>query len=185
MHLLGDCNPILSFGLILHLVTSACFVEASPLTDEQRWQFTRPTHTTFPESAPYSPQIATLGKMLFFDPRLSKAQNMSCASCHNPSFGWETPVDKAIGALNVPLSLHAPTVINLSTTPKLFWNGRASSLEEQALGPITNPLEMNMKMDELVVRLKGTRGYRRWFEKLFPGEGLTERTILTSIATFE
>ena len=172
-------------GLALVLLTSTGPFAAASLTEAQRQQFTRPTHTSFPASAPYGPQIATLGKMLFFDPRLSRAQNMSCASCHNPSFGWETPVDKAIGALNVPLDRHAPTVINLSEAPALFWDGRASSLEEQARGPITNPLEMNMTMEELVVRLGGTRGYARWFEELFPGEGLSERTVLQSLATFQ
>lgn len=176
---------IRSLGSVLLLTASAGGLATAPLTEEQRRVFTRPSHITYPESAPYSPQVATLGKMLFFDPRLSKAQNMSCASCHNPSFGWETPVVKAIGALNVPLDRHAPTVINLSSAPALFWDGRAASLEEQARGPITNPFEMNMQMDDLIARLKRTRGYKSWFERLFPGEGLTERTLLASIAMFE
>ncbi len=72
--------------------------------------FERPLTIPFPEDRAYDPQIATLGKMLYFDPRLSGAQNMSCASCHNPSFGWETSVDTAVGAMNTRLGRHAPTI---------------------------------------------------------------------------
>lgn len=174
----------LVFALVALLIAAAEVLGAE-LPEEGRSAFVRPTHAHFPESAPYRPQVAALGKMLFFDPRLSRAHNMSCASCHNPSFGWETPVDKAIGALNVPLRRHAPTVINLREAPGLYWDGRAASLEEQARGPITDPREMNMKMDELVARLDATAGYRRHFEALFPGEGVSERSILASLATFE
>ena len=123
--------------------------------------------------------------MLFFDPRLSGAQNMSCATCHNPSFGWETPVARAIGALNVPLSRHAAALENLAEAPHLFWDGRAPSLEMQAIGPITNPKEMNAPIPELITRLSAIRGYRDWFDTLYPGEGLTEKTLLQSLATFE
>ena len=72
--------------------------------------YRRPLTIPFPNSARYSPQMATLGKMLYFDPRLSGAQNQSCASCHNPSFGWETPVDGAVGAANTKLGRQAPTI---------------------------------------------------------------------------
>lgn len=147
--------------------------------------YERPKTIKFPENAPYSPQIATLGKMLFFDPRLSGAQNMSCSSCHNPSFGWETPVDKAIGALNVPLERHAPTIVNLADAPWLFWDGRASSLEEQAAGPITHPKEMGSNFPDLIKRLSDIKDYRYWFNKLFPSQGLNRETILTALATYE
>ena len=92
--------------------------------------FRRPATISFPQEAPYSPLVATLGKMLYFDPRLSGAQNMSCASCHNPSFGWETPVEKAVGGLNTPLPRHAPTILNMAWVAPLFWDGRAETLEE-------------------------------------------------------
>jgi cytochrome c peroxidase len=157
--------------------------DGSDVADRQA--FARAGHIIFPDESPYSPQIATLGKMLFFDPRLSGAQNMSCATCHNPSFGWATPVARAIGALNVPLSRHAPTIENLAEVPHLFWDGRAASLEQQAIGPITNPKEMNAPIPELIARLSAIRGYRVWFDTLFPREGLTEKTLLESIATYE
>ena len=89
-------------------------------TSDLRRDFARPDRIPFPSDAPYTPQIAALGKMLFFDPRLSGAQNMSCATCHKPSFGWETPVPRAIGALNVRLPRHAPTVENLAEATHFF-----------------------------------------------------------------
>ena len=73
---------------------------ATDIPSEVKEQYRRPLQIPFPERAPYSPLVATLGKMLYFDPRVSGAQNMSCASCHNPSFGWEAPVARAVGAMN-------------------------------------------------------------------------------------
>lgn len=150
-----------------------------------RAAFARPDRIAFPAHAPYSPQVATLGKMLFFDPRLSGAQNMSCATCHNPSFGWEAPAPLAIGALNAPLRRHAPTIENLAEATHLFWDGRASSLEEQAVGPITHPQEMAAELDEVIERLSAIGGYRDWFEIVFPNQGLTETTLLRALATYE
>ncbi len=148
-------------------------------------EFSRPLYIPFPEDAPYSPQVATLGKMLFFDPRLSADQNMSCASCHNPSFGWETPVALAVGAANIPLERHAPTILNLAWSEHFFWDGRASSLEEQAKGPIEAPLEMGAPLPEVVKRLSQVSQYGEWFDRLFPQDGLTEENILKAIATYE
>ena len=150
-----------------------------------RAEFVRPERIVFPDQAPYSPQAAALGKMLFFDPRLSGAQNMSCATCHNPSFGWETPVARAIGALNVPLARHAPSLENLAEATSFFWDGRAPSLERQALGPITERHEMNSDLDDLVSRFRRIAAYRDWFEVAFPGEGLTSDTLLRALATYE
>ena len=147
--------------------------------------YRRPLTIPFPGGAPYSPQIATLGKMLFFDPRLSGAQNMNCASCHNPSFGWETPVPTAIGASNEPLGRHAPTVLNGAWAPHFFWDGRAPTLEEQAAGPITASVEMNGRFSDIIPILSAIPTYSTWFDRLFPGEGMTRDTILQAIATYE
>jgi len=148
-------------------------------------EFERPAYIEFPPDAPYSPQVATLGKMLFFDPRLSGPQNMSCATCHNPSFGWETPVAKAIGSNNEPLGRHAPTILNLADADQLFWDGRASSLEEQAIGPITHPNEMASNFPLIIHRLNAVNEYREWFERLYPKDGISKKTILNAISTYE
>jgi len=148
-------------------------------------QYKRPTHIPFPEAAPYSPQLATLGKMMFFDPRLSGAKNMTCASCHNPSFGYEAPVETSVGAANTPLRRQAPTILNVAWIAPFFWDGRAATLEEQAAGPVTAEVEMNGKFDVIVRDLEEVDDYRRWFDALFPGEGITKENILTAIATYE
>jgi cytochrome c peroxidase len=159
-------------------------VRSADLADLKE-QYRRPTEIPFPASAPYSPQVATLGKMLFFDPRLSGAQNMNCASCHNPSFGYETPVPLAVGAANQPLARHAPTMLNAAFVPHFFWDGRAADLEEQAAGPMTASDEMNGNFADIAIRLDAIEVYRTWFGRLFPGEGISRRTILTAIATYE
>jgi cytochrome c peroxidase len=147
--------------------------------------FRRPLSVPFPDDAPYDPRIATLGKMLYFDPRLSGGQNLSCASCHNPSFGWEAPGARAIGSAGTPLGRHTPTILDMAWSTSFYWDGRAATLEAQAKGPITNPAEMNATMDQVVQRLKRVPQYADAFEKLFPGAGMNEATILRAIATFE
>jgi cytochrome c peroxidase len=167
--------------LILSLPVGATETTRTALKESYR----RPTSIPFPERAPYSPQLATLGKMLFFDPRLSGAQNLSCASCHNPSFGFEVPVPAAIGAANKPLDRKANTVLNAAWTPIFFWDGRAKDLEEQAAGPITADVEMNGKFPEIVSRLRSVPEYKTWFDRLFPGSSVTKENLLTAIATYE
>lgn len=147
--------------------------------------FKRPDSIPFPANNPYTPTKAALGKMLFFEPRLSRDRNLSCASCHNPSFGWEVPFDRAIGAGGAPLGRHAPTTINLAWTSVFFWDGRAPSMEAQARGPIEADVEMDLPLDEAVRRLKQISGYQSAFSRAFPDEGITEQNLLRAIATYE
>lgn len=169
--------------------TSVLLVASAPSHSETlgdvKARYARPTAIPFPTGAPYSPQLATLGKMLFFDPRLSGKQNLSCASCHNPSFGFEVPVSGALGATNKPLPRKAPTVLNAAWIPSLFWDGRAPTLELQAMGPITAEAEMDGKLTQIVSRLQGIPEYRATFAKAFPKDGVTEDNLLTAIATYE
>ena len=175
---------------VLALAASCMFVLAAqpamPASlDVLKAKYRRPQSIPFPAEAPYSPQLATLGKMLFFDPRLSGAQNLSCASCHNPSFGFEVPVPGAIGSANTPLPRKAPTVLNAAFIPVFFWDGRAKSLEDQAQGPMTAPAEMNSKFPEIVARLKTIPEYEGWFKRLFPKDGTTKDNVLSAIGTYE
>lgn len=147
--------------------------------------YKRPAEIPFPANNLYSPEKAALGKALFFDPRLSGAENMTCASCHNPSFGWEIPVKTAVGALNVRLSRQAPSVENMAWVPHYFWDGRAPTLEAQARGPIEAQEEMNLPLDEAVARLNEVSGYRKWFRKVFSNEGVTGEGILKALATYQ
>jgi len=147
--------------------------------------YRRPLSIPFPEAAPYSPQMATLGKMLFFDPRLSKAENVNCVSCHNPSFGYEMSTQKAVGASSQQMKRHTQTLLNAAWIPVFNWDGRAIDLEHQAAGPITEIHTMNGRFDHIVKRLSGIDEYRTWFDRLFPGVGITRDTILRAIATYE
>lgn len=176
-HLSMMLLPVL---LVLAAWTAAGAAMANPLGE-----FRRPETIPFPADAPYSREIATLGKMLFFDPRLSGGQNISCSSCHNPSFGWEAPVPGALGAANTPLSRHAPTIINAAWITPLFWDGRAVTLEEQAAGPITAPAEMNADFAGITARLGAVPQYQSAFQRLFPGEGITRNSVLAAIAMYE
>lgn len=173
--------------MILPLSLIAMALAMTPSTDVQaeRAAYERPLEIPFPEGRPYSPQMATLGKMLFFDPRLSGAKNMNCASCHNPSFGYEVPVPTPIGAANTKLRRQAPTLQNIAWVEPLFWDGRSPTLEEQARHPIQEPVEMNGYFPEIIRALSEVSLYNTWFKRLFPERGMTRETILTAIATFQ
>lgn len=166
------------------LVLVPSFLKAGEPTS-LREQYKRPLEIQFPKSAPYSPQLVTLGKMLFFDTRLSGKNNLNCASCHNPSFGYEVPVKTPIGATHTPLKRQAPSLLNMAWVAPLFWDGRADTLEEQAAGPISHPDEMDGNFIIIVKRLKSSAEYRNYFRYLFPKTGITRENILKAIATYE
>jgi cytochrome c peroxidase len=177
-------------SVILAAAFFACcvapIVSAEENLDGLKAQYHRPAEIPFPPSNPYSFEKVALGKALFFDPRVSATQNMNCASCHNPSFGWQVPLKRAIGAQNAVLARSAPTILNHAWGGShYFWDGRASSLEEQAKGPIEADNEMNMPLDELVKRLDQIPDYKKWFRAIFPREGLTGDNIAKALATFE
>lgn len=173
------------FIIVLGVIAPFKVEAAGNDLQELKKSYVRPASIPFPKNNPYTPEKAALGKMLYFDPRVSRSQNMNCASCHNPSFGWEAPLAKAIGAQNTELGRHAPTVLNLAWGKKFFWDGRAPTLEEQAKGPIEADVEMNMPLHMLVERLKDIKGYQKWFAHVFPKKGITEDTIVQAIATYE
>jgi cytochrome c peroxidase len=150
-----------------------------------RSDFRRPEEIPFPADNLYTSEKAALGKALFFDVRMSGAENMNCASCHNPSFGWEVPVKTAVGSLNTRLARRAPTILDAAWIGPFFWDGRAATAEQQAKGPIENPAEMNLPLPAAVARLSAIDGYKKWFARVFPNEGITPDTIVRSIATFE
>lgn len=156
-------------------------LQASSL--KQHYQ--RPDSIPFPVSNPYSAEKAALGKMLFFEPRLSKNRNMTCATCHNPSFGWEDATTTSIGAQNSKLDRHSPTIINAAWGKSYFWDGRANTLEDQAAGPIESNVEMNLPIEQAVKRLSDVPSYQDWFTRVFGSSGVTADNIKKAIATFE
>lgn len=138
-----------------------------------------------PADNPFSKEKEALGKMLYFDPRLSGSNWISCATCHNPALGWGDGLKRAIGNGQAELGRHSPTIINSGYFESQFWDGRAKTLEEQALGPIQAAGEMNQNMDELILELKTIPGYVSEFKKVFGDSGITPQNIGKAIATFE
>lgn len=137
-----------------------------------------------PADNPMTPEKVALGKQLFFDKRLSIDNTISCASCHDPKKGWSNGDQFATGVGGLKGGRSAPTIINAAYFAMQFWDGRASHLEGQALGPIENPIEMNMKMDEAVDRINKIPGYRQQFHQVF-GSEVTSENIARAIASFE
>ena len=171
---------LLALGLCL---TPVSFLWAA--TDAEKAQYVRPGSIPFPDNNQYSAEKAQLGKMLFFDQRLSLNFNMNCATCHNPSLGWEDGVKGAFGGQGVNLDRHSPTILNMAWGSEFFWDGRAPNLEEQVRGPVEAPGEMNVPLSVVVERLKQVKGYQTLFSKVFPGKGVHEDGILKAIATYE
>ncbi|WP_247467691.1 cytochrome c peroxidase [Bradyrhizobium sp. 62] len=147
--------------------------------------YRRPSTIPFPKENPYTPEKAVLGKKLYFDTRLSVTSAQSCASCHSPGFGWGDGLAVGVGHGMAKLGRHSPTIVNAAWSAIFMWDGRLPTLEEQALGPIQSPGEMNMKLDELMQRLSGIPEYKPMFEAAFPGEGIKAKTLGQAIATYE
>jgi cytochrome c peroxidase len=144
-----------------------------------------PATIEYPEGAPPSQEEILLGKTLFFDSRLSINHRESCASCHNPSLGFSDGMAKGLGAMGSALGRNSPHLYNLAWNMVLFWDGRASSLEEQALAPIQSPGEMNMPLDSLIARLQGVAAYRERFAKVYGKSGVCKENVGRAIAAFE
>jgi len=138
-----------------------------------------------PNDNPLTPERIELGKTLFFDPRLSGSNRMSCATCHNPSLYWTDGLSKAVGNHSRELKRATPTLVNVGFSRLLFWDGRAKGLEAQALDPIKSPSEMSQDIESLVAELKAIAGYRALFDKAYPGEGISGKTIGKALASFE
>ncbi|MEO1495955.1 MAG: cytochrome c peroxidase [Planctomycetota bacterium] len=126
-----------------------------------------------------------LGRQLFFDPRLSIDSTLSCASCHDPDHGYADSRAVSVGVGGRVGTRNAPTLANRVFSASQFWDGRAGSLEEQALGPIANHVEMGLSLVELVERLQAIEGYRLQFGAVFPDEPITAESIVNAIAAFE
>lgn len=166
-------------------ITVASFSYQAVAEVDYRENYHRPSEIPFPEENPYTAEKAELGKMLFFDPRLSRENNITCGSCHNPSFAWEDAQPTSVGTPMSRLGRHTPTVLNLAWGEIYFWDGRAETLEEQALGPIQAGGEMAQDLPGLLTELKAVPGYVELFNATFPDEGITEENIGKAIATYE
>lgn len=131
-----------------------------------------------------TPEKVALGKQLFFDGRLSSDNKVACATCHDPAKGFSNGEQFATGIEGKKGGRNSPTIINSAYHTFQFWDGRAKTLEEQALGPIGNPIEMNMKLEDVVAKLNKIEGYKKEFQKVF-GTDVTSEGIAKAIAAYE
>jgi len=153
--------------------------------DKIKAEYRRPHTILFPKDNPYTPEKAALGKKLYFDTRLSSGKVLSCATCHSPGFGWGDGLPKGVGHGMKELGRRSPTVVNVAWGQIFMWDGRAGTLEEQALGPIQSDAEMNMPISNLLERIAAITEYKPLFDAAFPGEAIAPATIAKSIATYE
>jgi cytochrome c peroxidase len=136
-----------------------------------------------PGNLNYAAKIS-LGKQLYFDGRLSKNNAISCAFCHNPVAGFADPNQTSVGVGGLRGGRQSPTVYNTAFNPFQFWDGRAGSLEEQAIGPIHNPVEMAETHEHVVPKIAKIKGYQEEFQKVF-GTGVSLQGIAEAIAAYE
>ena len=139
----------------------------------------------YPGGKAPSPALVDLGKTLFFDTRLSSNDAVSCGTCHKPERGFADGLRFSVGVSGTPLKRHTPHLYNLAWNRTFFWDGRASSLEEQAVAPIRNMEEMGMPRDSAAEKLRNIPRYAALFGEVFPKGGVTMDNIARALAAFE
>ncbi|MBI4421556.1 MAG: c-type cytochrome [Gemmatimonadetes bacterium] len=138
-----------------------------------------------PAANPITREKVELGGRLFFDQRLSRDGSVACATCHVPEHAFSDGRPFAIGIGGAVGRRNAPTLLNRAYGGSFFWDGRAPTLEEQALLPMMSPLELGNTHEEIVRRLGVNRDYRRRFARAFNDRRITIERVATAIASFE
>jgi cytochrome c peroxidase len=164
-------TPLLCFVLCVACFVASAALAQNDLTSQAKQQF---------QPIPAFP-------MLYFEPRLSASHAISCNSCHNLGLGGADAEPTSIGHRWQHGGRNAPTVLNAVFNKAQFWDGRAKDLEQQAGGPIVNPVEMGSPETHVAEQLKGIPGYHDYFAKAFPGQGdpVTLANVQKAIAVFE
>ncbi len=131
-------------------------------------------------------QGVELGRMLFYDPILSKDSTVSCASCHGQTFGFTDHGNQfSQGVEGQQGARNAMSLINLAWNDRFFWDGRSPSLEDQALQPVPDPVEMHLPWEEAITRLMRHRDYRIAFYEAFGSQTIDRQLVVNAIAQFE
>jgi len=146
--------------------------------------FSQELITPIPLDIKYDKEKVLLGKKLFFDPRLSKDNSISCASCHMLDAGGDDNLSFSVGINGRVGGINAPTVYNSVFNIAQFWDGRAKDLQEQAHGPVENPIEMGESFDNVIKKLQKDIPLSQEFRKIYK-EGITSKNITDAIAHFE
>ena len=138
-----------------------------------------------PADNPHTTEKVTLGKTLFFDPRLSGSGQIACASCHDPDLGWADGRTTSFGHSRKQLARNSPTIRNTAFQQRLFWDGRADSLEDQARQVLLNPDEMRSGPEHVVALLEKEPGYQELWQKAFGAEPVSIDLAAQALACFE
>ncbi len=179
----------LTAGIFLVLAAGAGSASTDPngttvLADLME-KYRRPTEIPFPASNPYSDAKAELGRVLFFDPRLSGPGTHSCASCHNPGLGWRDGLTFGVGHDAQGLPRATPTIVDLAWGASMMWDGRKDGLEDQATSPIETVTEMNLSLPDMEARLAALPAYRHMFQAAFEETNVTAPKVAQALATYE
>ena len=136
---------------------------------------------------PPTPARVRLGRWLFYDRRLSGDGSVACSTCHRPENAFSEPTPVSSGIRGQRGKRKAPSFINQATTiyPNFFWDGRAGSLEEQALGPIENPIEMGSTHQSMVAALTKIPAYAPYFREAFGSDEITKERVARAISDYE
>lgn len=145
------------------------------------------TQTALPKHRDgFTPAEIDLGRYLFFDPLLSKDGSLSCASCHQPDKGFSDQRDRSVGVTGEKVARSAPTLWNVAFLDKFFWDARATTLEEQAIGPLFDPKEMGNNPITLLKDINANATYRGLFKRVFPQENsITLAQITRALTAFQ
>jgi len=168
-------------------IVAVCILSSALYSAQDISKWIRPKEVPQPNDNKLTPKKIELGKLLFFDVRLSSSNKISCATCHHPKRGWTDliEVSKAVGDNGAVGPRNSPVLLNSAYQHNQFWDGRVKTLEDQALGPIQNPVEMNISVDKLIQKLNNIKGYVKLFKEAYPNEGITKDSIAKAIASFE
>lgn len=134
-----------------------------------------------------TPEQVRLGRWLFYDTRLSADGSVACATCHKPEHAFSEPTPHSTGIKGQVGGRKSPSFVNAAVTlyPHFFWDGRAASLEEQALGPIANPVEMGATHESMVASIQKAAGYAPYFAKAFGSAEISKERVAEAIAAYE
>ncbi|MGB1299029.1 MAG: cytochrome-c peroxidase [Psychrobium sp.] len=185
-------NKNFAMATLVILVATYSILSLSAMAKPSAVTFNQPLkHWLLPDKPPapdnneWTRDRAALGKMLYFDPRLSGNGMVSCASCHNPMLGWSDGLGKGIGIDGARLNRASPVVTNTAYNYIQMWDGRKRNLEDQATGPMDSPDEMHTNYEQMFRFLNTSIGYRHAFERAYPGQGINKTTVAKAIASFE
>jgi len=169
------------FAVVEHLEANGPLAGAP----DKRSDYRRPDKIDYPEDNAYSAAKARLGQALFFDTALSGSNTIACASCHNPGLSWSDGLPHAVGEARTAGVYHTPSLLNVAWLNRLGWDGKFKNLEAVAFTPITSPVMMNLREEDLIARLQSKPAYVELFAKAFDGGGVTKRNIEFALATYE